>query len=242
MGHGAPDFGVYAPKETIISIEDLGELAARLGSIVNFDRKGDVLWLDDFEEGIDKWIKVLTVDRGSILWSAAHSHNKGFSALLTTGDTDGDVVGISRWLPVLVLSKIGFETSFTIDDNVKFIDFIFYLDDGSNKHYARIRHVRATHTWQYYDWEGNYQDLSPAISLYERDELFHTIKFVFDLTTGYYSHCKINDTTFDLSSYKYRTISNGVSYYSYFYIRVENNAAVEATSYIDNAIVTQNEP
>ena len=242
MVHGGPDYGIYTPKTTIISIEDLGELAVRLGSIINFDRKGDVLWLDDFEEGITKWAKVLTAGRGSVEWVATHSRNKGFSALLTTGATDEDVVGIVKYYPVLAFSRIGFEASFTIDANVKFIDFIFYMAFQDDRHYARMRYVRATNTWQYYDWEGEYQDLSPTIQLYERDDFFHTIKFVFDLNTQYYSHCKINDTTFDLSNYKYRRTGGNGSYYSSFYIRVENNAAVEATSYVDSVIVPQNEP
>lgn len=242
MAHGAPDFGIYAPKETIIRIEDLGELAVRLGSIVNFDRKGDVLWLDDFEDGISKWVKVLTGGRGSVVWSAVHSQNKGFSALLTTGDTDEDAVGIIRYLPVLVFSKIGFEASFTIDANIKFIDFLFYMALQDDRHYARIRHIVATNTWQYYDWEGEYQDLSPTFRLYRRDEFFHTVKFVFDLTTQYYSHCKVDDTIFDLSSYKYRRTGGNGSFACSFYIKITNNAAVEATSYVDNAIVTQNEP
>jgi len=242
MVHGGPDYGIYHPKTTIISIEDLGELAVRLGSIVNFDRKGDVLWFDDFEDGIDKWVPTLTADRGSIEWSSIHSHNKGFSALLTSGATDGDVIGISRWLPILVFSKIGFEVSFTVDANIKFIDFIFYLEDGTSRHYARMRHIMSTHTWQYYDSGGTYRDLSPTVELYKRDEFFHTMKFVFDLATLYYSHLKVNDTTFDLSDKKYRKTTLGTGYHCYFYIRVENNAAVEATSYIDNVIITQNEP
>lgn len=242
MVHGGPDFGIYHPKSTVISIEDLGELAVRLGSIVNFDRKGDVLWLDDFEDGIDKWVKVLTAGRGSVEWSAAHSHNKGFSALLTSGATDGDVIGLLKYLPIPVFTKIGFEVSFTIDANIKFIDFIFYIALQDDRHYARIRHIVATNTWRYYDWEGEYQDLSPTVRLYKRDEFFHTVKFVFDLTTQYYSHLKVNDTIFDLSSYKYRRTGGNGSFECSFYIRVENNAAVKATSHIDNAIITQNEP
>ena len=81
MAHGARDFGIYAPKETIVTIEDLGELAVRLGSPVNYDRKGDVVWVDGFEDGIDKWDIDLTLGRGSFTWESAHSRDGGFSGL-----------------------------------------------------------------------------------------------------------------------------------------------------------------
>jgi len=242
MVHGGPDFGLYTPKTTVISIEDLGELAARLGSIVNFDRKGDVLWFDDFEEGIDKWVKVLTGDRGSVEWSAAYPYTKGFSALLTTGTTDEDLIGITRYFAAPVLSKIGFEITFTIDENVLEASFIIYLDDGTNIHMARIFYVQASKTWQYYDSEGDPQDLSPTIYLARGGHRPNTLKLVVDFTTGYYSHLKVNDTTFDLSTYQYRKTTGGSYKHCYFYFKIQNNAAVEATSYIDNAVVTQNEP
>jgi len=38
-------------KEDIL----LAELATRLGSIVTYDRKGEVIFCDDFEDGIDAW-------------------------------------------------------------------------------------------------------------------------------------------------------------------------------------------
>ncbi|GAI87669.1 unnamed protein product, partial [marine sediment metagenome] len=55
MAHGQPDFGMYAAKETVASLADVGELAARLGSIVAQDRRGDVIFLEDFEAPILNW-------------------------------------------------------------------------------------------------------------------------------------------------------------------------------------------
>ena len=57
MGHGYPDYGTQGPVSTVHSIQDLGELAVRLGSIVTFDRRGNVLWLDGFDSGIGAWSK-----------------------------------------------------------------------------------------------------------------------------------------------------------------------------------------
>ncbi|GAH95398.1 unnamed protein product, partial [marine sediment metagenome] len=39
---GQPDYAALAPKEIAASISDMGEVAARLGSIVTYDKRGDV--------------------------------------------------------------------------------------------------------------------------------------------------------------------------------------------------------
>jgi len=54
MAHGTPDWGVTASKKTIYSLHDMGELAVRLGSIVSFDRRGDVIFSDSFQNGLGK--------------------------------------------------------------------------------------------------------------------------------------------------------------------------------------------
>ncbi|GAI49683.1 unnamed protein product, partial [marine sediment metagenome] len=55
MSRGQPDYGSSAVKEVAGTLADMGELAARLSSIVEYDRRGDVVYLDDFEEPVLKW-------------------------------------------------------------------------------------------------------------------------------------------------------------------------------------------
>ena len=55
MAGETPDYGRLSAQATVFPVTDLGELAARLGSIVSHDRRGDVIWLDGFEDGLDKW-------------------------------------------------------------------------------------------------------------------------------------------------------------------------------------------
>ena len=60
MTRGQPDFGLYAPKNTLSSMADLGELAIRLGAISSVDRKGSAIALDDFESPLLKWVTAAT--------------------------------------------------------------------------------------------------------------------------------------------------------------------------------------
>jgi len=52
VAHGAPDWWGTEQTSTVHLVQDVGELAARLGSIVTFDRRGNVIWLTSFEDGL----------------------------------------------------------------------------------------------------------------------------------------------------------------------------------------------
>jgi len=242
MAHGARDFGIYAPKETIVIMEDLGELAVRLGSPVNFDRKGDVVFLDDFEDGISKWDIDLFAGRGSFTWESTYSRFGGFSGLITTGDNNGDELWIFDFIPTPIRSKMGLEVSFTLVDTILDFHFGLWVVDSEGRYYPEVQFVRADDKWQYRDIGGVFQDITPTQPLIEGPPYFHTVKLVFDLTTQYYSHLKVNNTIYDLSSLKFRKRDPVGDDSGLFFIRVKNNAAVEALSYIGHVVVTQNEP
>lgn len=55
MGHGGPDWGTAGPLSTVYTIEDMAELAARLGSIDVYDRRGNIVFLEDFEGPLLNW-------------------------------------------------------------------------------------------------------------------------------------------------------------------------------------------
>jgi len=52
MPRGHPDYGQAGPTSLIATVPDLGELAARLGSNNTWDRRGFILWYDDFEASV----------------------------------------------------------------------------------------------------------------------------------------------------------------------------------------------
>jgi len=242
MVHGGPDYGIYAPKTTIISIEDLGELAARLGSIVNFDRKGDVLWLDDFEDDISKWRSQLTGDRGSVLWSPNHPHSKGFSLKATTGETNEDEVSLTKWFASPVLSRIGCEYHFTSHEKLGYIAFANQIMPGTGRYTGSVKYTRATKTWQYYDATEGFTDLSPTMELEEGEYAYNAVKLVMDFTTNYYVSLIVNKTTYDLSSYPLRSLDWAYEPGMRPQITIQNNSAAAAIIYFDNVIITQNEP
>jgi len=242
MPHGGPDWGTSGKISTVHTIEDLGELAARLGSIVTFDRRGNVIWYDDFESGVHQWIPVLTAGRGSVEWDGNYSLKGGFSAKLTTGNVAGDKITVERWLTTPVLSRIGYELSFKLPVFLDFLHFLIDVYDGTYNHIIQFNWIKATMTWQYWGPDFAYHNLTPIMALSTANDIFHTVKVAADLTTGYYVRLIVNNTVYDLSGKQYRRVGAGFEPHLGLCYDITNDRAAKASSHLDDVIFTQNEP
>ena len=242
MAKGQPDFGQYAPTTTIAGLSDLGELAARLGSVVIFDRRGNVMAIDYFDSGIEQWYR--TGDVGySVDWNGDYAKSGGFSCKLTTGPVAGNTVTLLRYISVPVLASLGIEVSFSYQKNWQYLDFILVVADGNYQYEAQIRYDWVNGKLQYMDSEGNYQDIpGGSYSCGGVPYVFDTLKVVADFTTAKYKRLIVNNREFDLSAISFAkdpAVRNPIMMASIVLTTSANEAAI---GYIDDVIITQNEP
>jgi len=242
VSRGQPDFGIYAPKTTISGLADLGELAARLGSPVTFDRRGDVVWLDDFESGLSKWEEVGVGTDHAANINSVRARNGGFSCKLTTGKTSDKKSQITHQGAGLVVSKIGVEVSFTLDDNLSSFGFRLTAYSGSRGYVGDICYLPASDELTYQNSEGIDTVFATGVLLHADDELFHTIKAVFDLPNKKYNRVIVDQVTYDLSAYTMRNWSTGLAPRYLLYISGITTTDTNVSNYVDDVIVTQNEP
>ena len=244
MAHGAPDYGVSASKSTVYSLQDMAELAARLGSIVTFDRRGDVIWFDDFEDGIGKWSLDGLGTGNAQEWSSVTSRSRGFSLKLTCGSDNLMLAVAWRLFAFPTLSKHGFEFSFSYpdEDQVKSISIWVAIYDGVNILEAELAYEREPKTLKYYGANYDYVNLRTDLSLYGDETLTHTFKLVLDPIKKEYVRAIVNERTYDLSG-------NGMPYWAddrtprvEVLIGLLGVAGVNCIAYIDDFIFTQNEP
>ncbi|KKK91844.1 hypothetical protein LCGC14_2708890, partial [marine sediment metagenome] len=111
--------GIRLESEAI----NIAELAARLGGIVSFYRRGDVLWLDDFEGTIGKWAVSGTGASASL--STDDARNGAKSGKLTLGA--GKEIFINRVMGYPVISNMGFEMSWKHDTSLSQYEWSLYL-------------------------------------------------------------------------------------------------------------------
>ena len=242
MAHGQPDFGQFTGKTTTYALSDMAELAARLGSIDTFDRRGDVVWLDNFEDNIDKWEILLGGVGAAAVLSTEAARNGARSAKLTTGNLANNYALIRKHLPSPVPSKVGFEVSFTVDDDLNGLYFALQLLDGVNRHVAMINYHPDTDRLYYYDNAGVEQLIAAGLNLQAAIYHFHTLKLVADMVNYRYVRLILNEVTYDLSNFTMQAIPDATLPTLWAYVAAFTGVAANLSIYVDDAIITQNEP
>jgi len=242
MVHTLPDYTTKYKMATIFGQIDTGELAARLGSIDTFDRRGNVVWMDDFEGPILKWDVIAVGTGAAVVLDTTYVKNGSQSVKLTTGDAVGNYAEISRSLSLPVETRLGLEASFTSTDHLSYYYFSLAIYDGSLEHIARITYKPPTDILEARDSPTTSKTIASALKLYPLEGLFNTIKFVIDYSTKKYVRCILNEVEYPIPTVTYATATNYTTPYAKLIIHIVTGYNSNQSMYLDNVIFTQNEP
>jgi len=218
-----------------------GELAARLGSPIVWDKRGSLLWYEGFETELTEFENA----GGTTNRTPAHKYSGECSLLVTTAATASVLAGVTTVFSHPPLTKsIGFETVFTKHDDHEYIYIDISVMDGTTGHYPSFRIDVQNGKLQYYAPGPTWTDFATGIALddsYGTVLLWHHLKIVFDISTGKYVRCILDNTEYDMSSYSFDTAAD-----THLYTRIQAftspsiNSAL--TSYFDHFALTSNEP
>jgi hypothetical protein len=238
-----PDYGRLSAQTTVYPVTDLGELAARLGSPVIFNRSGDVLHIDDFEAGVEKWPTDSLDGTGAAAYlSLAEARSGLFSYRLVGGSTATGRTRIAHTMPFPVLSRLGLEYSFNLPGSFGSIAINMRVFDGTNVTEYELRYTDTGDQLAYLDSGGTYTNITPTISLNIGTPLFHNWKLVVDATAGQYVKLLLNASTYDLSGIGARVTASATAPIFQPRATIISRAGQNDSMYVDDAIVTQNEP
>lgn len=242
MPHGQPDYGMYAEKRTTYGLADMGELAARLGSLLVFDRRGDVVWVDDFNGALNKWIDWGTGAGNSQAISAELALIKDTSVKLIGGSTLTHFATIDKYLAYPVLSRFGFEFSWNLATAIDTFRILLRIRGAFGTYTSIIRYDHAAGTLSYYTHPITYVVWATPGALVTGGTLFNIWKLVVDMTTKKYVRFIHNDTEYDLSGldpdHQVAPAPPSLQVEAQLVSRDGNNDYI----YGGYAIVTQNEP
>lgn len=250
MTHGRPD---WVRTTTLQDIRDvfgnipqvnMGEVAARLGSAKIFERRGDVVFVDDFESSTLKWAITgsALAENYSGVRSNVSAQSKNFSMKLNAGTVQSSYVKASHTHYLPVQKRMGVEFSFTLSPNVIDIYNSMELQTKTMKYVATFDYSPASSLFSIRKSDGNYVNIDSALVLAKDDKLFHTWKMVFDIETGMWVRGYIDNLEYDLSEYGLYLVGGSYTPQMSLQIQVWNFVVVSQYSYIDNVIFTQNEP
>ena len=137
MVHTLPDYTSKWKMDKIFANIDDAELAARLGSQNTYDRRGNTIWMDDFEAPSLKWAKVLSGAGAAITINAEHPYRGSQHLKLVGGSTVNRRAQALKYFSYLHVSNVGAEVAFTADANVLY--FILELMSFDGTYYTEVQ-------------------------------------------------------------------------------------------------------
>lgn len=218
------------------------ELAARLGSIVTYDRRGDVLWLEDFESGISR-VETSTSGTGAAVeWSAERALRGGFSCKLTAGSDSDRYVQIKGYLPFPALSRLGYEAATSLDANMESTEAYIDIYTGTLKLQWGFRFTTASTNVDLITLGGTWANIYTGELPYYSDYLFNLSKLVIDTNTAKYDRMVTGPITMDLSAVPCNYSIDTTAMHLELSYKMVGVAGTNSVCYLDSIIMTQNEP
>ena len=216
-----------------------GELAARLGSPVNFERRGTVVHINDASLGLSKGSLTTAGVGSTALLSASLSRTSGYSFELVSGTGAGAFAQITDSIDLVTYAgKVGLELSIATAGEEVYIIFGFDVYDGTNLTRYRIKWDLEDGKVYRYDDTPGYTDTG-LIVLPIGGSTFQTFKLVVDLDAKTLLRLYSGATVTDLGGESAYSVLNAATPYLYDYcVITEDGVGAIHTGYVTDIIVT----
>lgn len=242
MARGLPDDSNIVKDGPTWSLTDHAELAARLGSIVTFDRLGTVIDLDTFVKGRSRWKSSLWGVGGFICLSNYRSLVDGVSLKLSSGTGATPAVQAVWYIAYPALSRLGYEASYALAETLYRVYHSMLIFKGAYYVYFALRWTVTTGVIEYRDaapgWVDTGINLVPAI----HNWMFNRIKLVGNGATEEYERMVINERGFSLKGRYAEQVGAADAPHVQCASQVWGNGAARMVAYLDACIFTETEP
>ncbi len=238
---------IYDPQDLFgaNTVIGLSELAARLGSPMNYDRRGQIAWYDTFEGTSLKWNTSISGAGASAALSTEDAYMGSSSLKLVAGSDNNPQANAERYLLTNQVTRCGFEVAFSFVNPTilpSYIQFELELLDGAHHWTAYIKFTPGSRLLQYKNSSGVWVNIDTDLGVPQFYKVWFKLKFVADFTTAQYVRVMYGSKTADLSTISLQDGVNTnpamVKLGIYVWGAGGNNPGV----YIDDVVYTVNEP
>jgi len=242
MARGQPDFGAYAAKTDIGSVSDMAELAVRLGSIVTLDRRGDVIFLEDFEAPILNWSGEGdgALDEQRLYPDKAYMGSQ--CLYLATSATTDNKSYIARRFHATPNQRYGLEARIALVTTSAYYDIEIWFYTGSKVYKAEWRYDAVNDKLLIWDSTGNWKEIAVEIEAGVLREEWWPSKLVIDSKTKKYVRGLFLGIEYALSDESMEEDDSDVPPGIQVAVEVVTPADAQRGAFYDNLILTQNEP
>lgn len=242
MVHGQPDWSPLPPKATTFTLEDLAEHAVRVGSPVTHDRRGDVVWYTDFRHGLGDVESEGESGYELRLVAGGPARQGSFAACLYFPSGSIGYGTILKYLPYPVLGRVGLEATFSAEAFHADWELELQLRTGAVVIQPRIRYDVVNESLGYRPSAGADVLFATGLNLQALDTSHLTLKMVADLGAREYVRCIFNEHEYSLADIDCLTQTISLTRSFRAMVSSRNVNDLEMFGYVDNVIITQNEP
>jgi hypothetical protein len=244
-GHGGIDYPDFiqstTPHSNPVEITR-AELAVRLGFPHVFERTGNVLFYETFAHGISDWHPLQNPIANKPLLSSRGLLNSPYCAVLVSDGTAAGFSTIRKDLGYPYLTTFGMEFSFQPSTNIGELFFGIIVYTGDTKHSVWAYYNDSVYKWYVLDDTPAYQEvLTYCIGAHDHTN-WHTVKLVVDMVNLRYARLMVDNEDVGLSAYTPRADADATDPYIYLGIDSFTLGTRIFDIYIDNVILTINEP
>ena len=237
---------IYDPANVWGNPQSIGfaELAQRMGIPYLYDKRGEVIWYDDFQNGVILW-GVSTSGTGAAAAADTTVARRGKqSAKLTAGTSSTTSVELQHLESYLGPMKVGAQITFSVPATYTplSLDVTLILLGAGHNLQGKIRVDFANSALKYYNNVGVYTTFATPINIFTGSYMWNSLKFVVDFSTLKYIRCMFQGTKYDLSANAIHDLAAGNDYYFGIFVKVNGDVNSNKYLWIDSAILTGNEP
>jgi len=220
----------------------MAELAVRLGSVVSYHRSGTVLFADGMDNGFAPYIETTVGVGSSVEVVTTPTFQGGLAAKLTAASDVTQTTGLLKRIQPIVLGKVGLEITFSCESlNNSFIISI-QLNTGVLREFWGILFITDSDEIHYRPPSGTWTKFADYTLNTDDPYVFYVAKLVVDLVNKKYIKLYINQTTIDMSDLLPYTPADATYQRLEFVTGLKGKLTENNVVYLDNFIITTDEP
>lgn len=226
--------------EQIVTIGN-AELASRLGSLMTYDRRGQLLFQTDFSRGLE-WFRL---EDNPNSWTyeidSEHCQTGGFSLRVDSPEAADQLCSFGLYDYVAVSGKVGIEIAFSCSSAATKLELWIGVYDGTNYHIGALQYLVADGNLAYLNSSYVFTLAKDGPTKSVSPDHWEYLKLVIDTDNDLYERVLWNASAIDVSSNALYAGASSAEPRIYVTLIIRSITTPAVSWYIDRAILTVSE-
>ena len=242
MARGAPDDGNVLSPATFNRVDDMAELAARLGGAYVFHRGGNVIYQNIFNDGFNRLSSYTAILGGTLVVVNGPTLSGGLALKFGFIAVAGSGGNIKVSIPQMVQGKVGLTAGIRLSLWEGYVEIKVICRRRDRLRLFGVRIYPQTDTMKYQNAAAAWVQLTDDLGLTLGTAPYRLLKLIVDPDTGYYDRLVFGDAEYDMITLQGVDIAPAAPFLFEFGITVWGDGGAVNNTWLDHIVGTRNEP